>query len=127
MFCVTITSNVAPRFSAAALPPSYEAWLKDLSSSCPTSVTTPIFSDSPDGPPPPQAASIIEAMMRAAVIKYSFFIFSSPLEEYGFEWLAFQQAQPYDFASINPLFLLCKPAQVSTVSEGVHLFGHFHR
>src|SRR6185295_9898504 len=41
MFCVTITSNVAPMLSAAALPPSYAAWLKDLSSSCPTSVTTP--------------------------------------------------------------------------------------
>src|SRR6476660_74836 len=41
MFCVTITSCVPPACSAAAIAPSFDDWLNDLSSSCPTSVTTP--------------------------------------------------------------------------------------
>src|SRR5262245_27079759 len=39
-----MTSWVPPIASAAALAPSFEDWLNDLSSSCPTSVTTPILS-----------------------------------------------------------------------------------
>src|SRR5262245_66426571 len=39
-----MTSWVPPIASAAALAPSFENWLNDLSSSCPTSVTTPTLS-----------------------------------------------------------------------------------
>src|SRR6478672_10506375 len=38
-----MTSWVPPMASAPAFAPSFEAWLNDLSSSWPTSVTTPIL------------------------------------------------------------------------------------
>ena len=41
------TTSSAP--SAAAFAPSFEDWLNDLSSSVPTSVTTPILRALPDG------------------------------------------------------------------------------
>src|SRR5215207_7022226 len=39
-----MTSCSPPVASAAAIAPSFEDWLNDLSSSCPTSVTTPTLS-----------------------------------------------------------------------------------
>src|SRR5262245_54702198 len=44
MFCVTMTSCSPPVAVAPASAPSFENWLNDLSSSCPTSVTTPTLS-----------------------------------------------------------------------------------
>src|SRR5688500_1332638 len=48
MFWVTMTSWSPPIASAAASAPSFDDWLNDLSSSCPTSVTTPTLSASND-------------------------------------------------------------------------------
>src|SRR5262245_47715086 len=44
MLWVTMTSWLPPIAVAAASAPSLDDWLNDLSSSCPTSVTTPTFS-----------------------------------------------------------------------------------
>ncbi len=56
--------------------------------------------------------------------KIEFFHFSSPLKNRGFR-LANESAQPFDFASIRPLFSLCKPEETFKVYEGIYLFGHF--
>src|SRR5215212_4410440 len=55
-----MTSWLPPDCSAAALAPSFELWLNDLSSSCPTSVTTPTLIGvraAPDGDTPPEGSA----------------------------------------------------------------------
>ena len=66
LFGTTYLRSAAPMSVAPATAPSYEYWLKFLSLTVPTSVTTPILSDTGVGvgDAPAQAAAMRESETR---------------------------------------------------------------